>query len=304
MRIHEQFDLQYWIAQFQLEPLRAQARKFVVKRRDEMPKEYPSEAHVDRHIKLMEPGGKILVGPGSLAINEQLRAEAFAGSRYRGSRIATDVFVWARGEAPNPVMTKIGGVPYRPRSLSWPRDSEGKRIRFIAQLCFADSRDIVGDLPGDVLLIFGDDDALLVEPKRLVFEWSNLGIQELAPEVPPMGAGELLTPYYGVIHRTEDWPDAGEEIGGRYGCPWLLRVFEGTKIGGNPRFIQDEPTPAGRFLAALGSISVGYSACALINEREPRDRPGDDNDLMIGDMGSLYLFLDRGGRVVAESQCY
>jgi hypothetical protein len=304
MRIHQQFDLQYWIAQFQLEPLRARAREFVLKRRNEMPKEYPSEAHVDRHIKLMEPGGEILVGPGSLAVNEQLRAEAFAGSRYGGPRIATDVFVWACGEAPHPAMTKIGGVPYRPRSLTWPRDGEGKRIRFIAQLCFADSRDIVGDLPGDVLLIFGDDEALLVEPNRLLFEWSKLGIQDLALEVPQMGASELLTPYYGVIHRTEDWPDATEEIGVRYGYPWLLRVFEGTKIGGMPRFIQDEPTPAGRFVAALGSISAGYSAYPLINEREPRDRPGGDNDLTIGDMGSLYLFLDPGGRVIAESQCY
>ena len=304
MRIHDEFDLQYWIAQFRLGSLRAGAREFVLKRRDEMPNEYPSEAHVDRHIKLMEPGGEILVGPGSLAVNEQLRVEALAGSCYRGSRIATDVFVWARGEAPNPAMTKIGGVPYRPRSLPWPRDGEGRRIRFIAQLCFADSRDIVGDLPGDVLLIFGDDDSLLVEPERLVFEWSTLGIQERALEVPQMVASELLTPYYGVIHRTEDWPNATEEIGGRYRCPWLLRVFEGTKIGGMPRFIQDEPTPAGRFLAALGSLSVGYTAYPLIDEREPRGRPGGDNALMIGDMGSLYLFLDRGGRVLAESQCY
>jgi hypothetical protein len=83
----------------------------VFKRRDEMPKEYPSGGHVARHIKLMEPGGEILVGPGSLAVNEQLRAETFAGSRYRGARIATDVFVWARGEAPNPAMSKIGGGP-------------------------------------------------------------------------------------------------------------------------------------------------------------------------------------------------
>ena len=59
-------------------------------RPDAMPNEYPSEAHVDRHIKLMQPGGEILVGPGSLAVNEQLRAEALAGSCYRGSRIATD----------------------------------------------------------------------------------------------------------------------------------------------------------------------------------------------------------------------
>jgi len=302
MAIHDRFDLQCWIVRFQLERLRAQAREFVLERRDEMPSEYPREADVDQHIQLMEPGGEIVVGPGSLAVNEQLRAEAFPGSHYRGARVATDVFVWARGQPPNPAMTKIGGVPYRSRSSPWPRDREGKPVRFIAQLCFADSRDILEDLPGDVLLIYGDDDSLLVEPERLAFEWSSLGIAELACEVPQMAAGEPLTPYYGVIHRTEDWPDVREEIAGRYRRPWLLSVFEGTKIGGLPRFIQGEPTAAGDFLCALGSISADHSADPLINESEPRGSSA--GDLMIGDMGSLYLFLDPQGRVRAESQCY
>jgi Domain of unknown function (DUF1963) len=302
MPIHNRFDPQYWIAQFPLERLRAQAREFVLNRRDQMPREYPGEADVDRHIRLMEPAGQILIGPGSLAVNEQLRAEAFADSRYRGARIATDVFVWARGDPPNPAMTRIGGVPYRSRSAPWPRDSEGKPVRFIAQLCFADSRDISGDLPGDVLLIFGNDDALLVEPERLVFEWSSFGIRDLSVEVPLMATDEILAPYHGVVHRTEDWPDAVGEFGERYRCPWLLGVFEGTKIGGLPRFIQGESTLVGGFLAALGSISASYSAFPVINEPEPRGWSRDD--LMIGDMGSLYLFLDRGGRVHAESQCY
>ena len=42
--------------------------------------EYPGEADVDRHIQLMQPRGEILIGPGSLAVNEQLRAEAFAAA--------------------------------------------------------------------------------------------------------------------------------------------------------------------------------------------------------------------------------
>jgi hypothetical protein len=144
----------------------------------------------------MEPHGDILVGPGTLAVNEQLRMEAFAGGRYSGARIATDVFVWARGEAPNPAMTKIGGLPYRPKSIPWPLDDQEMPIRFIGQVCFADSRDIVGDLAGDVLLIFGDDDALLAEPERLVLEWSDLGIGDLITEI-PRTASEPLTPCYG-----------------------------------------------------------------------------------------------------------
>jgi hypothetical protein len=40
MPIHDRFDLQSWIARFQLEDLRTQAREFVLKRRDEMPRDY------------------------------------------------------------------------------------------------------------------------------------------------------------------------------------------------------------------------------------------------------------------------
>jgi hypothetical protein len=121
-------------------------------------------------------------------------------------------------------------------------------------------------------LIFGDDDALLTEPERLVLEWSSLGIGERAAEVPQATAGEGLTPCYGVVHRTEDWPEAAERLPEAYRHPWLLGVFEGTKIGGLPRFIQDEATPAGRFFAALGSISTGSSRLPLMNETEPPAR--------------------------------
>jgi|SRR5215467_158836 len=300
MAIHSRFDLQHWIAQFPLERLRTQARQFVLTRRDEKPEDYPDEAAVDRHIRLMQPCGEILIGPVSLAVNEQLRAEAFADNRYRGTRIPTDVFVWQPGEPPNPAMTKVGGIPYRPRSSAWPRDHAGKPIRFIGQFCFADSQDIMGDLPSDVLLIFGDDDALLSEPERLVFEWSSLEIPERILEVPSMPAGEVLTPYHGVIHRTEDWPDAMFPEACR--CPWLLGVFEGTKIAGLPRFIQNEPAPAGRFLAALGSISAAYSTAQFLDTLQ--FGVSSNGSLMIGDMGSLYLFVDRHGRIHAQSQCY
>lgn len=300
MSLHLRLDLQHWITQFPLDRLRAEARDFVLKRREELPEEYPTDTEIYRHIKLMEPCGEILVGPGSLAVNEQLRAEAYAGGRYGGLRVATDVFVWARGEAPNPAMTKIGGLPYRPRSTPWPLDEQGRPMRFVAQICFADSRDMVGDLPGDVLLIFGDDDALIAAPQSLALEWSRIGISDLVSELPQVG-GEALAPCYGVIQRTEDWPDGLDAVEHTVG-PWRHFTFEGTKIGGVPSYIQGEPLVTGRFLASLGSISFVYPNDPPINQSEPR---GDYNDLMIGDMGTLYLFLDDwSGGVVAESQCY
>jgi hypothetical protein len=160
-------------------------------------------------------------------------------------------------------------------------------MRFIGQLCFADSRDILPELPGDVLLVFGDEDALVAEPERLVFEWWPLTSARLVAEVPAVE--DPLVPYHAHLHRTDDWDDA---------------VFEGTKIGGLPKFIQDVPDISGTFIGAIGSISVpDDQRHPFVNVAEPRGR-SDENDLMIGDMGSLYLFVLPDGTVLGLSQCY
>ena len=226
----------------------------------------------------------------------------FPAATTAAHELATDVFVWARGEPPNPAMTKIGGVPYRPRSSPWPRDREGKPVRLIARALLCGfpryprrpARRRPSDLRGrrHPARRAGTTGVRMAQP----WDWRT------RLRGPADGGQRAPDGYYGVIHRTEDWPDVLEEIPGRYRCPWLLSVFEGTKIGGLPRFIQDEPTPAGRFLCALGSISANYSAYPLINGLEPTG--WSDRDLIIGDMGSLYLFLDPQGRVHAESQCY
>jgi uncharacterized protein YwqG len=183
-------------------------------------------------------------------------------------------------------VTKIGGLPYRPAGRPWPVDSAGNARRFVAQLSFADSRDLVPPLPGDILLVFGDDDALL-EPERLLFEWWPLGLGSLTAEM--ADGTDALAPFHAHLHRTDDRDDS---------------IFEGTKIGGMPEFVQDAPPVTGTFIAAIGSISVAIDQRhPFVNVAEPRGWSR-ENDLMIGDMGSLYLFLQEDGRIVAESQCY
>jgi uncharacterized protein YwqG len=179
-------------------------------------------------------------------------------------------------------VTKVGGLPYRPADAPWPKDVTGSPLRFIAQLCFVDSRDLVPSLPGDVLLVFGNDDALIEEAERLVFEWWPIASMPLISEVP--SRDDALTPYHGVLHRTDAWE--GE-------------VFEGTKIAGLPSYIQGEPHCPGKFLAAIGSI-----ANQDLFDPHPVYGLPDENDLMIGDMGSLYLFMQPDGNIQAVSQCY
>ena len=301
MPLHDRFDLAAWIREFPLQRLRLEAEQFVAARRSAFPERYPDEASVADHIGLMYPHGEIVVGPKSVAVNEQLRAEA-AGSASAGPHVPTDVVVWCSGEPAHGAVTKTGGRPYRSASSPWPTDERGKELRFIAQLSFVDSRDLVPDLPGDVLLIFGEDEALLEEPGRLVFEWVRLGIPDLVPDVP--AREDEVSCFYAVLHRTSDWPDADDAIFPEDRRAESLAVWEGTKLGGVPHFIQDDESPGGRFIAALGSISVpDDERFPFVNVAEPRGGSS-ENDLMIGDMGSLYLFLFPDGRVLAVSQCY
>ncbi len=79
------------------------------------------------------------------------------GLRYAGG-IPTDVFVFGKGEPPKPEITKIGGLPYWPSSKPWPTTHDGKPIHFLAQFNFADSKDVTGELPGQLLLVFVEDE--------------------------------------------------------------------------------------------------------------------------------------------------
>src|SRR4029077_8646441 len=74
-----------------------------------------------------------------------------------GRPVPVDVFVMSKGEPENRCATKIGGLTYRPRKLPWPCARPGRPLALIAQFNFTNSVDLVGALPGDLLLVFGDD---------------------------------------------------------------------------------------------------------------------------------------------------
>jgi hypothetical protein len=301
--VHDRLNIEDWISRFPLAQARQEARLFVEQRRLQCPEDYQNEEAVKAHIALMSPGGGIVCSPGDLALAEQLRREAFAGQQIQG--IPTDIFVFGRGEPKHREATKLGGLPYWPASQDWPCSAEGRPLAFIGQICFADSRDIVGKLPGDVLLIFGprDSENLGPDESELKFFWREMGDSDL---IGPGGMPQcelVLPPLYGVICRTLDYPGAGP-LFGRYRKAELLASLEGTKIGGLPRWIQEPESLPGRFLCALGSLSFSSDApYPFVNIPEPVG----DADLhgpMWGDMGNLCLFLERGEVLHVAVQCY
>jgi hypothetical protein len=222
--------------------------------------------------------------------------------------VAADIFVLGRGEPARREATKLGGLPYWPRKRAWPTDAEGEIMTFIAQFCFADSRDIVGRLPGDVLLLFAAREDLDsdLEPGLLHFEWMRLGETHLvqASDLPPSPWPWPITPYYGAIYRSRDYPGAEGHFS-QYNAPERLAILAGTKIGGVPRWVQIEEGIRDRFLCSLASVhAVTDRPYPYVNDPTPlaRSEVGERPGPLWGEASVLNLFLANNGKVVASVQ--
>ncbi|HEY1066751.1 MAG TPA: DUF1963 domain-containing protein [Pirellulales bacterium] len=113
-----------------------------------------------------------------------------------------DAFVLGLGEPSRRDVTKINGLPYRPRTQPWPH-LHGSPVPFLAQIRLCESRDwLPVSPPGDLLLLFADFDDGLFDVE---FEWQSLGITDLptAADVPTPEVAFLTA--YGVRHRTVDY---------------------------------------------------------------------------------------------------
>jgi hypothetical protein len=211
---------------------------------------------------------------------------------------AIDALEFVPGEPVDRHVTKIGGLPYRPARMRWPTGEDGAPLSFVAQICFAGSKDLCGNLPGDVLLILAasHDHAISVNGE-LFFEWYPLGLDRLieAKDV-PQGAWPIAPCYAFVRRQPESGPGyKGSALG-----------HEGAKIGGEPVWLGlDQPTE-GRFLAALArpgmlqrsALPRGWQRTQATDtyDRTHEFRPGD---------GGLFNFFHAGrGKVNFTFQCY
>src|SRR5437879_1094826 len=108
--------------------------------------------------------GQHITSPWHICQNEQLRGE-MRDQFVWGPAVPVDLFIMADGEPADRHVTKIGGLPYR-SGTPWPtmRDGEppygsatprarmrdGEPLLFLAQFNFSDSKDLSGELPGDL----------------------------------------------------------------------------------------------------------------------------------------------------------
>jgi hypothetical protein len=298
---------------------------------DEWMLRFPLQPEYDRYT------GMFVASPSQICNNEQLRRAAHDQYDW-GPAVPVDVFIMADGEPPDRHVTKVGGLPYRPAALDWPRGDDGSPLTFLAQFDFTDSFDIVGRLPGDVLLVFTPDNNDEGPIESLQFEWQALGMTDL------IAAGHVpvqpwrFKPCYGHRFRTVSFPDAirkPELAESRYPtCRGLeiwsdyhLLQYQAMQIGKAPFFIQrgDEDLP-GDMLCTINTICVdGDSPYPFVNRPEPLPRleviteswgftwtrrpepspPDEPSDyLATGDAGCIYVSIDDTGRFHSNMSCY
>lgn len=260
-----------------------------------------------------------ITSPCHLCNNEHLRA-GVAGRSDWGAPVGVDVFVMAEGEPADRHVTKVAGLPYRPRNIRWPRRDDGKPLTFLAQFCFVDSKDLVGDLPGDVLLVFTESEDQCCD--TLYYEWYPLGISDLIQPAEFPKQPLYLKPFYGHVCRVASYPEArwtkleetgtmhmmcdGKEISQGY---WLLQ-YQAMQIGRAPFFIQGNPGLPGKHLCAINSVWPDiHQPYPWINHPEPLYAEDEwhftfEGQLELGDTGCIYITMTDDGELHSAQDCF
>lgn len=255
-------------------------------------------------------GGTAITSPYDMVVVETIR-ERVCLEKHAEVVVPTDVFIMAKGEPTNRAVTKIGGLPYWPGDRPWPCGASGQPLTFVAQFNFADSKDITGQLPGDILVFFTDLDMGCgygdVEEGYSHLAWFSLDQRfPLVDRVPEEMYS--IDSCYGMLYRTADYDDIESDILDAYGQPYYATCLECTKIGGIPRWIQEETEIPGRYLCSISSVQPAFEQpYPFVNVPEPITSFAEYsqmNNLLIGDAGSYYLFLDDTGHVHVTEQCY
>lgn len=282
-----------------------------------------------------ELSGEIITSPFDLSAVEFLRDLC---SMRSGKSVPTDLFVLGKGSPEDRKITRISGIPYWPKGRPWPVGKDGRPLQFFAQFCFLDSLDITGDLPGEILVIFvphiNEEPRLWIE-KSFHFEWVNRTRAPLIDRLPSGVKRFSRGEWYGVIHRTCDYPDvesrkptpAEREIRSTY----LLPIAMATKIGGLPNWIQQpltwerdrESSLAVVSFRRKGTIPAKFLCQVASVQAEPlvpfpwtnRPKPvglwakrnhisSPTNALIFHDMGSIYIFMRPTGECFGVFESY
>lgn len=280
---------------------------------------FPLSRHLKRDVAGNGPRitAPAVTSPSHICDLEQLRV-ALHDQFDWGLAVPVDVFIMGEGEPRDRHVTKIGGIPYRPAGQGWPVGNDGRPLQFLGQICFADSKDLTGSLPGDVLLLFAED---AKDPGDIHFEWQALGLTEVLADRDVPDAASPFAPCHGYVYQTHSFPEARRAAAferakhptwneAEVWSEYFVSCASATQIGEAPFYINDNPRP-GRALCTLNAVFPDpVEPFPWVNRSEPLFRsldewlhqPFEDRSrwFTFGDTGCVYVFIDDHGQLHSE----
>jgi hypothetical protein len=286
----------------------------------DLPHTYHQRLHLpDYDAKLSAPDSRTLhTGEADSLSQVWGRERLRAAMDWSGiDQVPVDLLVWGRGAPIHPADTKIGGMPVWPAGRPLPREERNDwetptQLRFFAQVNFADSRDLLPELPGPMLSIWGTEDFPYGENPMQTF-WLDLEDLELAVDYAPDFSWDFMPQvrFFAALHRSWDRSHPQElrdEAEGQEGrkTDFCATSWMASKIGGQAVRIQNEADLADtQFFLQIKSINPAVQfPHAWVSEPEPfqvgpslRKLIEDDGRLSLSDGGTLSFFVNAWGAV-------
>jgi hypothetical protein len=301
---HPQFNVADWISVFPYDSLF----------RNDFPKHFDTTP-ADSPLDLRKPSGTIISTPKDLVQTIQIR-EVVSKKHKLLETSKSDVFVWGAGAGPKPYLTKIGGIPYRPRELPWP-NKKGQPYQFVFQIYFGDSKDIIKEpVPGDVMVVFGNgEDFWGGKQDDILIEWHKVDEKVTLFESKDVPKPSFYIPeLYGCICRIPEYAQsmAAFDLEG-HSESYLLDTVQATKIGTETRWIQGNEMKEGEHLLCVFSgPGMSRNPWPVVNVKDfPFDKDfkgyaGYQGKLCfeLADAGCIYFIRDPKGGIRWEFQCY
>lgn len=261
--------------------------------------------------------------PCKIALREQ-QVREMRSKGDLGPSVPADVFAWSfDGVREKPWLTRIGGIPWRPKGKPWPCDENGIPLAFLGQICFVDSMDVLPcKLPGMIALIYGTaSQGWISLDAGSALEWSPLKIAKPADLSDVPWTGMLPFEYTGVIHRTVQYTDrelsdvvfkqAGYSQGG-----FQIAAFQATSIGTHAFLPQMTPMDSNPKCTLIATLSTVYfrDEWPLCDVRQNMIRVSTNwgegpatfdhaHDFGIGDAGCVFIYRDEHGNFVLDGCC-
>ncbi len=242
---------------------------------------------------------------------EKLRAKWLA-KHNDVEKVETEIVAWGRGESKHPAGTKVGGIPVWDSRTELPE----KEWKFFGQINFADSTDLLPDLPAQIISIWGNKD-FPWGGKTMKSYWIDLEsavpIQEIDDQNFGM-EGAPADPFFAQLYRT--WDPVIDYDDDRVVTvdhefedyrEFQPSAWNATKFIGCDSMPQSSPSKKkGKFLAQLSSIQATPDVpFPFVNREQPLKLWGGglesyhhrENCRVLSDMGSIALCVGKSNEI-------